>query len=106
MEPMDGDQGLESVRSTSQASGGQSTDINAEEPWTFTLEPSLENNRQETPKLDVQFNTRVQVHGLKLQGKTDENLEFRFVLSVWDSSFQTFNDVQDSSGEPLVSTNN
>ena len=103
MEPMDGDQGLESGRSPNPDNEGQSTDINAEEPWTFELQPNPEQDRQDNPTVDVQFNTQVEVHALKLQGNTDESPQVRIILSVWDSNTQTYRDVLDSSGNPLVS---
>ena len=103
MEPMDGEQGLESSRSTTPASEDQSSDINADEPWTFGLQSNPLDNRDQNPKLDVQFNTEVQVHGLKLQGDTDKSQTVRLIPSVRDPSTNAFTDVLDSAGKPLVS---
>ena len=104
MEPMDGEQGLERDRRTVPASGDESTDINAERPWTFLLQSQAGDNRENNPKLVVSFNTKVEVHALKLQGNTDQKKEVRFILSFPDEATSTFKEVQDSSGSPLVSS--
>ena len=104
MEPMDGEQGLESSRSTSPASEDQSSDINADEPWTFELQSNPEDDRDQNPKLVVRFNTEVQVHAFKLQGDSDNSQSIRLIPSVRDGSTQTYTDVLDSSGIPLVSS--
>ena len=103
MEPMDGEQGLESERSTLPSSEGQSTDVNADNPWEFPLPTNPEENREETPKVVVKFKTKVQLHGLKLQGNADEPQEVQIILSVWDETTSTFKDVTDSSNKQLVS---
>ena len=104
MEPMDGEQGLESSRSSiPELEGDQSSDINAEVPWTFPLQSNPEDNRDENPKLYVTFNKPVEVHALKLQGNSDQSQFVRIIPSVRDRSSQTFSDVLDSSGNPLVS---
>lgn len=103
MEPMDGEQGLEVDRSTVPSSAGQSSDIHADKPWTFPLQSNPEENRDKNPKLDVKFDTLVELHALKLQGNTDKAQTTRMILSVLDEATQTFKDVLDSSGKPLVS---
>ncbi|XP_030846397.1 uncharacterized protein LOC115926092 [Strongylocentrotus purpuratus] len=102
MEPMDGEQGLESIRSSTPASEDQSTDINADKPWTFELQSNPEDNRDQNPKLDVKFNTEVQVHALKLQGDSDQSQTVRIIPLVRDRSTQIYTDVLDSSGKPLI----
>ena len=103
MEPMDGDQGLEKLRSTKpEHADEQSTDIDEENPWTFSLMAEPLEDRESNPKLIVTFKTTVEVHGFKLQGNTDDVSVIQFILSVQDESGETFVDVKKSNEEILV----
>ena len=103
MEPMSGDQGLESDRVTIPFNEDQSTLVNSDNAWTVPLQSLPRSNREQNPKLIVTFNTKVEVHALKLQGSTDAAEDITFILSYWDEESRQFQDLLDSSGEPQVS---
>lgn len=103
MEPMGGDQGLESERTTVPFQEDQSTVVNSDNAWTVSLQTQPMVNRDENPKLRVTFNTKVEVHALKLQGSTDAAEDIAFILSYLDEESQQFKDFTDSSGQPQVS---
>ncbi len=74
---MSGKQALEEDRSfTPRQIPNQSTDINAESPWTFELSPLEE----DAPLLTVEFNSKVEVRGFKLQGNGELVKKLEFIL--------------------------
>ena len=103
MEPMSGDQGLESDRVAIPSNGDESTLLSSENAWTVQLQEQPLRNRQENPKVILNFVTQVEVHALQLQGSSDEEGMVTFILSSWDEESMEFRDYLDSSGEPKVS---
>ena len=104
MEPMAGEQDLEENRiKVTDDAEGQSTNINEDNPWTFALMQEPLQNRERNPKLIVTFKRKVEVHGLKLQGNTDEVNDIILLLSVKDESADMFSDVTESPDKILVS---
>ena len=103
MEPMEGDQGLESERSTLPSQEDQSTLVKSDNAWTVSLQSQPMANRAENPKLRVTFKTKVEVHALKLQGSPEATEDVTFILSYWDEESQQFKDFTDSAGQPQVS---
>lgn len=103
MEPMSGDQGLESDRETIPPNGDESTLLSSENAWTVTLQDEPLESRQENPKVTVNFVTQVEVHALQLQGSSDEAEVVTFILTYRDEGSETLKDYLDSSGKPKVS---
>ena len=103
MEPMSGDQGLESDRETVPSNRDQSTVLNSENAWTVTLQEEPLANRQENPRIILNFVTKVEVHALQLQGRSDVVEDVTFILSTWDEDSKEYRDYPDSSGEAKVS---
>ncbi len=76
MEPLNGLQDLEDERSFSpEQDQDQSTDINADSPWTFELRPA-----EKIPTVYVEFKSKVVVQGFKLQGSGQTLKELQFIL--------------------------
>ena len=103
MEPMSGDQGLDSDRETVPSNGDQSTVLNSENAWTVTLQEEPLANRQGNPRIILNFVTKVEVHALQLQGRSDVVEDVTFILSTWDEDSKEYRDYPDSSGEAKVS---
>ena len=103
MEPMSGDQGLETDRVTIPSSEGQSTLVNSDNAWTVTLQEEPLANREGNPQVIATFVTSSEVRALEFQGGSDEVQDITFILSYWDDDSQEFRDYLDSSGEPRVS---
>ncbi|XP_071803667.1 uncharacterized protein [Asterias amurensis] len=105
MEQLDGTQGLEAKRSVQPAiANDQSTSVNAQQPWTFSLDnqPSLKDRETvKNPSVTIDFKTEVTVTGVRLQGSTNnDNIEF--ILLAKRRLGETFVIVQGASGKALV----
>lgn len=103
MEPMSGDQGLESDRVTVPSNEDQSTAVDSDNAWTVTLQKEPLANRQENPQIIVSFEKDVDVHAMLLQGSSDKVEKVTFILSAWDEDSLEFKDYLDPSGKPKVS---
>ena len=103
MEPMSGDQGLESERYTNPSNEDESTLLNSDSAWTVTLQDEPLANRDDNPQVILSFETEVEVRALQLQGSSDEVEDVTFILSYTDDESFEFRDYLDSSGQPKVS---
>ena len=79
MEPLNGLLDLEERRFISPQQN-QSTGINADNPWIFELLPYVD--AENKPTVTVEFKSKVEVHGFKLQGSGDIVKELQFVVSA------------------------
>ncbi len=86
MDPLSNTLGLEEERSFSpQQTLYQSTDINSKNPWTFQMSSDVAED--DIPRVTVEFNSKVEVHGFKLQGSGEgvKNLEFILLAKSEDT---------------------
>lgn len=106
MEQLDGTQELEKKRVTQPViSDDQSTSLNAQKPWTFSLDykPSLNDRVGKNPRVTIEFKTDVTVTGVKLQGSTNSDDRIGFILLAKRGLDDTFLKVKDARGDTLVS---
>lgn len=90
MEPLRVQQDLEEERSFfPKQDKDQSTDINADSPWTFGL-PS-----ETIPMVIVNFNSKVNVNGFKLQGRDGISPKLKLILSAKYEADQDFEVLED-----------
>ena len=75
------EKGSEKSRQTSPEGGEETSLINNDSQWSFTI-PTTNTPRRDRPSITVDFETPVKLVGVDLQGTPQENGELRFAIYV------------------------
>ncbi|XP_071803660.1 uncharacterized protein [Asterias amurensis] len=90
------EKGSEKSRQTSPEGGEETSLINNDSQWSFTI-PTTNTPRRERPSITVDFETPVKLVGVVLQGAPQENGELRFVVSIQTEDNGNFDKIVGSS---------
>ena len=90
------EKGSEKSRKTSPEGGKETSLINSDSQWSFTI-PTTNTPRRDRPSITVDFETPVKLVGVVLQGAPQENGELRFVVSIQTEDNGNFDKIVGSS---------